>query len=66
MIIDAKQINGIIECKHEIHLECANCGSTVDAIEYKSGTCNDCGSPWDEIRHVAIHVTSVPATGQTL
>lgn len=65
MIIEAKEINGNIECKHEVSLECANCGAEVDALEYTAGTCNDCGSPWDEKRHVAIHVTSVPLLGQT-
>lgn len=65
MIIQAKKVNGIIDCKYETHLECANCGMEVDNNEYDSGTCNDCGAPWDEIRHIAIHVTSVPATGQT-
>jgi hypothetical protein len=66
MIIEAKEINGVIECKHEIHLECSNCSAEVDAVEYSQGTCNDCGQPWDEKRHIGIYVTSVPATGQTL
>lgn len=65
MIIQAKEIDGTIDCRYETHLECANCGMEVDNVEYTSGTCNDCGSPWDEIRHVAVHVTSVPAQGQT-
>lgn len=66
MIVEAKEVNGIIECKYEVSLECAHCGSEVDAEEYTSGTCVDCGEPWNEIKHVAIYVTSVPATGQTL
>lgn len=65
MIIEAKEVNGLVECKYETHLECANCGAEVDALEYTAGTCNDCGSPWEEIRHTAIHVTSIPMTGQT-
>tara|TARA_R110000803_G_scaffold205321_1_gene271906 strand:- start:723 stop:923 length:201 start_codon:yes stop_codon:yes gene_type:complete len=65
MIIEAKVINGIIIPKHEINLECGHCGMKVDAEEYKSGTCSDCGKPWKEKKHTAIHVTSVPAKGAT-
>ena len=65
MIIEAKNVDGIIVPKHEINLECANCGMEVDAVEYNSGKCSDCGSDWDEVRHIAIHVTSVPALGQS-
>jgi hypothetical protein len=65
MIIEAKKINGIIIPKHEIHLECGHCGMEVDAVEYVSKTCNDCGQPWNEKRHVGIYVTSVPAQGAT-
>lgn len=65
MIIEAKEIDGVIEPKHEIHLECANCGMEVDAVEYTQGTCSDCGNPWDEKRAVAIHVTSVPMSGHS-
>lgn len=65
MIVEAQTINGVVVPKHEINLECKNCGMEVDAVEYSSGTCSDCGQPWDEKRHVAIHVTSVPAKGQT-
>jgi len=66
MIIDAKELsNGLIECRYETHLECANCGMEVDALEYSSGTCSDCGSDWDEKRHIAVHVTSIPLSGQT-
>ena len=65
MIIEAKEVNGIIECTHEVHLQCSNCNMEVDAIEYALGTCSDCGAPWDEKRHVAIHVTSIPMVGQS-
>lgn len=65
MIIDAKKIDGVVDVTHEVNLECANCGMEVDAVEYTSGTCSDCGEPWDEKRHVAIHVTSIPMSGQT-
>lgn len=66
MIIDAKKVSGVIDCKHEVFLECAFCGMEVDDIEYNSGTCSDCGKPWDEKRHVAVYVTSVPMSGQTM
>jgi hypothetical protein len=65
MIIEAKEIDGVVECKHEINIQCSNCNMTVDAVEYAQGTCSDCGAPWDEIRHTAIHVTSIPMTGQS-
>lgn len=60
-----KKEDGEIECTYEVGLECANCGMTVDAEEYSSGTCSDCGEPWDEKRHTAIHVTSIPMQGQS-
>ena len=66
MIVNAKQLkDGTVINKYETHLECSNCGMTVDAEEYNSGTCNDCGESWNEKRHVAIHVTSVPLSGKT-
>jgi predicted RNA-binding Zn-ribbon protein involved in translation (DUF1610 family) len=65
MLVDAKEINGIITNRYETHLECSNCGMEVDAEEYKSGTCSDCGAAWDGKKHMTIHVTSVPATGQS-
>lgn len=65
MIIEATEINGIIVPKHEVSLECSNCGMEVDAVEYKAGTCSDCGKPWDGKKHMSIHVTSVPMSGKT-
>lgn len=64
MIVEAKEIDGVITCKYEVSLECGNCGAEVDAEEYTSGTCSDCGAPWDEKKHIGIHVTSTPASGQ--
>jgi len=60
-----KKDDGQIECTYEVGLECTNCGMTVDAEEYNSGTCSDCGEPWNEKRHTAIHVTSIPMQGQS-
>tara|TARA_R110002012_G_scaffold9152_1_gene41986 strand:- start:3113 stop:3316 length:204 start_codon:yes stop_codon:yes gene_type:complete len=66
MIIEAKKLDdGIIQCKYEVHLECVHCGMKVDAEEYKSGTCSDCGATWNQKRHTKIHVTSVPLAGKS-
>lgn len=64
--VDAKQKkDGQIECTYEVGLECSNCGMIVDAEEYNSGTCSDCGEAWNEKRHTAIYVTSIPMQGQS-
>jgi len=65
MIVDAKEINGIMTNKYETYLECSNCGMEVDAEEYKSGTCSDCGAAWNGKKNTKVHVTSVPATGKS-
>jgi Zn finger protein HypA/HybF involved in hydrogenase expression len=66
MLIEAKtEKDGKIVNKYEVHLECTECGMNVDAEEYKSGTCSDCGAAWNGKKHTAVHVTSVPASGQT-
>jgi Zn finger protein HypA/HybF involved in hydrogenase expression len=65
MIIEAQEIDGIIICKQEVELQCSNCGMVVDDVEYNQKTCNDCGEVWDEIKHVAVHATSVPAIGES-
>lgn len=66
MIFKAVELNGEIQPAYEVHLECANCGMVVDNDEYISGTCTDCGQAWNEIRHTAVHVTSVPLSGETM
>ena len=54
MIIEAKDINGNIECKHEVSLECANCGAVfklrhdMDESYYKVEFCPFCGDTIDE------------------
>jgi rRNA maturation endonuclease Nob1 len=65
MIIEAKEVDGIIYPKMEIDLQCSNCGMAVDAVEYTQQICSDCGQPWDPVQHVSIHATSVPASGQS-
>ena len=66
MIVDAKKVDGIVQPRYEVMLECSHCGMEVDDVEYTSGTCSDCGKPWEEKRHVSIHVTSVPMAGKTM
>ena len=55
MIIEAKKLkNGTLINKYEVRLECVHCGMEVDAEEYKSGTCSDCGKEWAEKKHVGV------------
>ena len=61
-----KKEDGTVECAYEVELECSHCGMTVDAHEYESGTCSDCGEQWDEKRHIGIYVTSIPMSGKTI
>ena len=66
MLVEAKKlINGIISNRYETHLECANCGMKVDAEEYNTGTCSDCGAAWNGKKYMKVHVTSVPASGES-
>ena len=66
MIIQAKKLDdGTIQCKYEVNLECVHCGMGVDAEEYESGTCSDCGATWNGKQHTKIHVTSVPLAGES-
>lgn len=66
MIVEAQTLkDGTIVNKYETHLECSNCGMKVDAEEYESGICSDCGAAWNPKQHTKVHVTSVPASGQS-
>tara|TARA_R110000868_G_scaffold5999_1_gene34861 strand:- start:374 stop:577 length:204 start_codon:yes stop_codon:yes gene_type:complete len=66
MIVNAKKLkDGTITNKYEVHIECAHCGMSVDAEEYESGTCSDCGQEWKGKKHIGVHVTSIPLLGQT-
>ena len=66
MIVNAKKLeDGTVTNKYEVHIECAHCGMEVDAEEYKLGTCSDCGEAWAEKKHIGVHVTSIPLSGQT-
>ena len=66
VIVEAKTLkDGTIINKYETYLECVHCEMRVDAEEYKSGICSDCGAAWNPKQHTKVHVTSVPASGQT-
>ena len=66
MIIEAKKLDdGTIQCKYEVNLECVHCGMGVDAEEYESGTCSNCGATSNQKKHTKIHVTSVPLAGKS-
>jgi len=66
MIIEAKKLDdGTIQCKYEVNLECVHCDMGVDAEEYESGTCSNCGATWNQKKHTKIHVTSVPLAGES-
>jgi|TARA_R110000796_G_scaffold156758_1_gene273512 predicted RNA-binding Zn-ribbon protein involved in translation (DUF1610 family) len=66
MIVESKTLkDGTIVNKYETHLECSSCGMHVDAEEYESGICSDCGAAWNGKQHTKVYVTSVPASGQT-
>jgi len=60
-----KKEDGSVECAYEVGLECSHCGMSVDAEEYKSGICSDCGEAWNEKKHIGIYVTSIPMSGKT-
>jgi len=58
---------GVIEPAHEIEVVCAACGYDLDEAELEADTCADCGQVLNLRRHVAIQVTTVPASvGGTL
>lgn len=58
---------GIIEPAHAIEVLCAACGYDLDEAELEADTCADCGQALNLRRHVAIQVTTVPASvGGTL
>ena len=66
MIIEAKKLDdGTIQCKYEVNLEWVHWGMGVDAEEYESGTCSNCGATWNQKQHTKIHVTSVPLAGES-
>lgn len=62
--IEARTLDdGLIEPKHEVHIECAACGYDLDESELNADTCSDCGSALNLKQHISIHATSVPAAG---
>jgi len=66
MMIDAKKLkDGTHVNRYQVHLECSHCSMSVDAEEYKLGTCSDCGKPWAGKKHIGVHVTSIPLSGKS-
>jgi uncharacterized paraquat-inducible protein A len=58
---------GVIEPAHAIEVVCAECGYDLDEAELEADACADCGQALNLRRHVAIQVTTVPASvGGTL
>lgn len=62
-IIEAQMIDGLVQPKHEVQIECSACGYDLDEAELTADTCSDCGSPLNLKQHISIHATSVPAAG---
>ena len=52
--------DGTIEPSHEIEVVCANCQDPVSAEEVETGTCTNCGAPWQASQNVNVTVTSMP------
>jgi predicted amidophosphoribosyltransferase len=61
--IEAREAEFGVEPKHEIEVLCAHCKDPVSALEEASGTCTNCGQPWQAIQSVSIWVTTLPAAG---
>ena len=62
-VIEAQMVDGYIQPKHEVQIECAACGYDLDESELSADTCSDCGAPLNLKQHISIHATSVPAAG---
>tara|TARA_R100000742_G_C4279400_1_gene103865 strand:+ start:3061 stop:3300 length:240 start_codon:yes stop_codon:yes gene_type:complete len=48
----------------EVHerIYCKNCDNEVDSDEEATGTCSDCGKPWDvhKARDIQVKVVQIP------
>jgi len=60
---EAETIDGEIVCKHEIEVLCSHCGDPVSKHEESTGTCSNCGKPWEPRQSTSIWATSVPQAG---
>ena len=60
---EAEEVDGVVVCKHEIEVLCSNCNDPVSEHEEATGTCTNCGEPWQPRQSTSIWATSVPAAG---
>jgi len=59
--VEARELdNGVVEAAHEIEVLCSFCNDPVAEKEAASGTCTNCGQPWEPKQSVKIWATSVP------
>lgn len=62
-LIEATKVDGVKVCKHEIEVVCSHCQDPVSAEEEATGTCTNCGNPWQAKQSVSVWATSVPKAG---
>lgn len=66
-VVEAKEVNGVIESSYGVKQVCAACGYDLDEQELSADTCRDCGAPLKLAQHTWIYATSIPAAqGSTL
>ena len=64
-----KQENGqiltVLQPEVYQRIYCKNCGNEVDSEEQATGTCNDCGKPWEEYmaKDITVKVIELPPMG---
>jgi uncharacterized CHY-type Zn-finger protein len=51
---------GVVEAAHEVEVLCSICSDPVSREEVTTGTCTNCGQPWEPKQSVKIWATSVP------
>lgn len=50
-------------CRYEIEILCSNCNDPVSEHEEATGTCTNCGEPWQPRQSTSVWATSVPQAG---
>lgn len=60
---ESVRIDGVRHPYHEIEVLCSHCQDPVSDEEKATGTCTNCGEPWEPLQNVSIWVTSLPASG---
>jgi predicted RNA-binding Zn-ribbon protein involved in translation (DUF1610 family) len=63
IVNEAKNLDNVIEPKHEIEVVCANCGYDLDENELSADTCADCGETLNLRQNTKIYATTIPAAG---